>query len=151
MSTKFNISMLQKEDFEQWLKLWNLYLEFYNHSLSEDVKLATFNRLVYSNAGMRALVYTQGNQIVGIAHYIFHASTWSHGNYCYLQDLYVLQAHRGTGIATRLIEAVYDDAEKHNCSRVYWLTHKSNKTGISLYGKVAEDAGFIQFRKNLKQ
>lgn len=151
MNTKSDISRLRKEDFKQWLKLWSLYLEFYKQLLQEDIALATFNRLVYSNAGMNALTFTQNGEIVGIVHYIFHASTWTHGNYCYLQDLYVLEAHRGKGIATQLIEAVYEEAEKLNCSRVYWLTHESNETGISLYDKVADNAGFIQYRKNLKQ
>jgi len=151
MNTKGEIRRLRKDEYQPWLKLWGLYMEFYKQPLNEEVAQATFHRLVYSNAGMNALVYTEGDELIGFVHYIFHASTWTHGNYCYLQDLYVLPEHRGKGIATQLIQSVYGDAERLNCSRVYWLTHESNKTGISLYNKVADNAGFIQFRKNLKQ
>jgi len=146
-----SIRKIDKQDYSQWLKLWNLYLEFYGHELSEEVKLATFQRIVYANSGMRAFVYEKDGEIAGIVHFIYHASTWSLGNYCYLQDLYVLESHRNSGIATQLIEAVYRDAEEHNASRVYWLTHESNKTAIKLYEKVADNAGFLQFRKNFKQ
>jgi hypothetical protein len=30
----------------------------------------------------------------GIAHYIFHRSCWTIGNYCYLQDLFVAETAR---------------------------------------------------------
>ena len=30
---------------------------------------------------------------------------------------------------------------------VYWVTHETNATAISLYQQVAERSGFIQFRK----
>lgn len=145
------IRKIEKRDYDQWLKLWNLYLEFYGHELSDDVKLATFQRIVHSNGGMRGFVYEKGGDILGIVHFIYHASTWSLGNYCYLQDLYVLKEHRKSGIATELIQAVYRDAEAAMASRVYWLTHESNQAAITLYDKLADNAGFIQFRKNFMQ
>lgn len=145
------IRKIEKQDYNQWLKLWNLYLEFYGNELSNDIKLATFQRIVYANSGMRAFVCEKQGEIVGMVHFIYHASTWSLGNYCYLQDLYVLESHRNLGIATQLIEAVYRDADENNASRVYWLTHESNRTAIKLYEKIADNAGFLQFRKNLKQ
>lgn len=151
MNTKNYIRRIEKQDYDRWMKLWNLYLEFYSHELSEDVKLATFQRIVYSNGGMRGFVYEKDNEIVGIVHFIYHASTWSLGNYCYLQDLYVLEGHRKSGIATELIQAVYRAAEEDNASRVYWLTHESNTTAIKLYNKIADNPGFIQFRKNFRQ
>lgn len=144
----FKIRKLTASDFDQWLKLWNLYLEFYKHSLDEDVKRFTFDRLVYEDANMHCAVVEKDGHIVGIVHYIFHASTWTKGSYCYLQDLFVLEAYRGQGVARKLIEHVYQEAENVKSSRVYWLTHNSNTTAMALYNKVADDAGFIQFRKN---
>jgi ribosomal protein S18 acetylase RimI-like enzyme len=144
-----NLRKLQRSDFDEWLKLWNLYLEFYKHQLPEDVKLFTFERLINNNANMHCAVIERDGEMVGLVQYIFHASTWTKGYYCYLQDLYVLDKCRGQGIARKLIEHVYREADAAQCSRVYWLTHESNKTAIGLYEKVAEDAGFIQFRKNL--
>lgn len=146
-----NIRKLQKQDFDQWLKLWNLYLEFYKYSIDEDVKIATFDKFIYANGNMHCAVYEQDGEIIGFVHYIFHPSTWTKGYYCYLQDLYVLESKRGAGVARQLIENVYKAAEDSACSRVYWLTHESNETAIKLYEKVADNAGFVQFRKNLKQ
>lgn len=144
-----NIRKLEKEDFDQWLKLWNLYLDFYKHNIDEDVKVATFDKFIYSNSNMHCYVCEQDRELIGLVQYIFHASTWTKGYYCYLQDLFVVESRRGHGAARQLIEHVYKAAEDNTCSRVYWLTHESNQTAIRLYEKIADNVGFIQFRKNL--
>jgi ribosomal protein S18 acetylase RimI-like enzyme len=53
---------------------------------------------------------------------------------------------RNRGIGRALIEAVYAEATARGASRVYWLTHETNATGIALYEKLATRTGFIQFR-----
>jgi ribosomal protein S18 acetylase RimI-like enzyme len=84
---------------------------------------------------------------MGIAHYLFHRSTWAPHRYCYLEDLFVADAARGKGLGRALIEAVYARAEAANASRVYWLTQSSNTQARALYDKVADNLGFIQYRK----
>ena len=80
-------------------------------------------------------------------HYIFHRSTWSIGDYCYLQDLFTAETARGKGAGRALIEAVYARAREAGASRVYWLTHERNETARALYDKLADRPGFIQYRK----
>jgi GNAT superfamily N-acetyltransferase len=52
---------------------------------------------------------------------------------------------RGGGRA--LINAVYQRAKNAGSSRVYWLTHETNQTARELYNKVAENSGFVMYRK----
>ena len=85
--------------------------------------------------------------LVGFTHLVFHRGTWSVGDFCYLEDLFVAKAARQRGVARALIEAVYDLADKRGCERVYWLTHESNTTARKLYDQVAEHHGFIQYRR----
>ena len=75
-----------------------------------------------------------------------HRSTWTPGDYCYLQDLFTAEEERGAGIGRALIEAVYERAAAAGASRVYWLTHETNQTARALYDKVASRSGFIQYR-----
>ena len=86
-------------------------------------------------------------RIVGIVHYIFHRSTWTTSDYCYLQDLFTAEEARGHGVGRALIEAVYEKAKAAGASRVYWLTHETNTTAQILYDKVAARSGFIQYRQ----
>jgi ribosomal protein S18 acetylase RimI-like enzyme len=79
---------------------------------------------------------------MGIAHYLFHRSTWAPHRYCYLEGLFVAEAARGRGLGRALIEAVYEKARAANASRVYWLTQSSNTQARILYDKVADNLGF---------
>jgi GNAT superfamily N-acetyltransferase len=66
---------------------------------------------------------------------------------CYLQDLFVADDARGSGVGRVLIEHVYADARRRGASRVYWLTHEFNHNARQLYDRVADRSGFIHYRK----
>jgi GNAT superfamily N-acetyltransferase len=51
------------------------------------------------------------------------------------------------GIGRKLIEAVYAKAQRRGCSRVYWLTHETNKAAMQLYDRIGDRSGFLQYRK----
>ena len=92
--------------------------------------------------------YVDG-KLTGIVQYLFHRSSWTEGNYCYLQDLFVAESARGLGLGRALIEAVYDKAKAAGASRVHWLTQTSNAQARILYDQVAENTGSMQYRKIL--
>ncbi|NDG56526.1 MAG: GNAT family N-acetyltransferase, partial [Betaproteobacteria bacterium] len=80
-------------------------------------------------------------------HYIEHRSCWTSGDYMYLQDLFVELPMRGRGVGRALIEHVYERAAASGASRVWWLTHESNKDAMFLYDRIADKSGFVQYRK----
>lgn len=86
---------------------------------------------------------------MGFAHSLYHRSTWTAGDYCYLQDLFVADEARGRGVGRILIEHVYADAKRQGAARVYWSTHQSNHNAMLLYDRIAERSEFIQYRKQL--
>ena len=138
---------VEQKDFMQWNTLWKLYQEFYQVSLKEELSTLTFERLLNKSEPMECFVFEDGEKIVGFVLFIFHRSTWSERDSCYLQDLFVSPNCRSKGIGKQLIEAVYAEAKKKDCAKVYWLTHESNSTARILYDHVAENVGFIQYRK----
>jgi GNAT superfamily N-acetyltransferase len=70
------------------------------------------------------------------------------GDYCYLQDLFVSDDARGSGIGRALIAHVYAGARRRGASRVYWLTHESSHNAMPLYDRIADRSGFIQYPKD---
>lgn len=82
--------------------------------------------------------------LVGIVHFVVHASTTS-ADVCYLQDLFTAPEARGKGVARALISGVRRWARERGCARVYWHTHSGNETARRLYDQVAENKGFIQY------
>jgi GNAT superfamily N-acetyltransferase len=85
----------------------------------------------------------------GLAHWIYHRSTWTTDDYCYLQDLFVADDARGSGLGRALIEHVTAGAMRQGAPRVYWSTHESNQNAMHLYDRIAERSGFVQDRKLL--
>ena len=135
------------EDFEVWLALWQGYQQFYKVAIDAAVTAETWRRLHDASEPMQcALALDSTGCPVGFVHWIFHRSTWTTGNYCYLQDLFVSTDVRGGGHGRKLIEHVYADAKTAGCSRVYWLTHETNSDAMKLYDRIAERSGFLQYR-----
>ena len=130
-----------------WEPLWRGYQTFYEVALSDETTATTWARLHDPAEPMGVLGAYLGGRLVGIAQYIFHRSCWTVGDYCYLQDLFVVADARGHGVGRALIEAVEKEARSAGASRVHWLTKEDNAVARALYDTLAERSGFIQYRK----
>jgi len=144
------IRAVTPDDYDLWLPLWHGYQRFYEVAIPEATSRATWRRLNDAAEPMWGALAVEGGQALGLAHYVRHRTTWTEGDYCYLNDLFVSEAARGRGVGRALIRHVYAEAEAMGCSRVYWLTHETNVTAQKLYAGVAERSGFIQYRKRLE-
>lgn len=142
------IRPLQAADRPQWSPLWAGYLAFYESELPQSVTDTTFARFLDPAEPMFALVAEdESGALIGFVHCVLHRGTWAVGDFCYLEDLFVSEAGRGKGVGLALIEAVYARADELGCGRVYWLTHETNTTARALYDRVAQNRGFIQYRR----
>ena len=145
----FEIRELSENDFLNWKTLWKQYLEFYQTSVEDLVYETTFKRLISNHhLSQNALVAMQGNDLIGLVHYIYHPHNWKVEDVCYLQDLFVLPNIRGTGVGRALIEAVYLAADDNETSTVYWLTQDSNKQARKLYDNIALVTSFIKYNRH---
>ncbi len=81
--------------------------------------------------------------VIGIEHYVLHASTWTTAPVCYLQDLFVAENARNLGAGRALIEALAKKAQEDYWYRVYWLTDRTNTTASKLYDKVTPVTNWV--------
>ncbi len=143
---QIEIRPVRTDERAAWEPLWQGYLTFYKTSVPPETTDATWARFHDPAEPMFLLgAYVDGT-LTGIVQYLLHRSTWTVGNYCYLQDLFVKDTARGLGLGRALIEAVYADAKARGASRVHWLTHETNAQARLLYDRIAERPGFIQYR-----
>ena len=142
MST--TVRKLEIADKERWLELFKAYIVFYESELTPEQFELTWNR-IHSDFNMYGLVAEQDGKIIGIAHYIFRPSTWAVNDFCYLEDLFVDPAVRGTGAGRALIEELTEIARKTGSERLYWTTAPDNTTARRLYDKVAT-TNRVQYR-----
>ena len=147
MAGNIVIRSIGENEREAWNPLWAGYLAFYKSALRPEISDLTWDRFHDPDEQIFALGGYVDGELMAIAHYLFHRSTWAPDRYCYLEDLFVAPAARGRGLGRALIEAVYQKARVANASRVYWLTQSDNTQARILYDKVADNLGFIQYRR----
>jgi GNAT superfamily N-acetyltransferase len=141
---KYRIAPLPLAEHGRWLQLWTDYQRFYGIELPASVTEYTWQGL--HNGRLHGLgARDSADALVGIVHYLLHEDTWSSAPACYLQDLYVDSRARGTGCGRQLIAAVADAAQAAGANPPYWLTHESNTAARTLYDRVGENLGFIQY------
>ena len=138
---------LQARDFDAWHLLWDGYNSFYRHEVTAEVTENTFRRLHEGADGFFGLVAEHEGGLVGLAHAIFHPSTWTTRTYCYLEDLFVAGPHRGSGAARALIEDLYAEADRRGADSVYWHTQSYNAPARSLYDQVAKSTSYVVYER----
>jgi GNAT superfamily N-acetyltransferase len=134
---------LGPQDRAAWEPLARGYKLFYKTDVTDAEYDLAWRRLI-ARERVFGMVAVDGGRVVGIAHYLFHASTWAE-RVCYLQDLFVAPEARGRGAARALISAVALAAQASGAARYYWLTQEDNAAGRALYDKVARFNGFIRY------
>jgi GNAT superfamily N-acetyltransferase len=151
MSGDLSVRLVTRQDYGQWLPLWDGYNAFYGRvgatALSPEITRMTWARFFDAYEPVHGLVAESGGQLLGLTHYLFHRSTTAVAPVCYLQDLFTTESARGKGVGRALIHGVYEQARLAGSPRVYWQTHQTNLTAMQLYDKVAEHSGFVVYRK----
>ena len=149
MPDDLTIRPLEPGDRAAWEPLFHSYIDFYQAFVADDVIDETWARLLSSepefHIGLGAVDAARG--LVGMAHILFHRSTWSKSYYCYLEDLFVDPGVRTRGIGRKLIEAVYAEADKRGATRTYWATQEFNYRARALYDQVGTKSPFVQYRR----
>ena len=149
MSDIVAVRKLVAGDHDAWLPLWRGYQKFYEEEIPAETTRVTWARILDSREPVFGAIALAGDRAVGIVHWLYHRSCWTVGNYCYLQDLFVTQDHRGSGVGRKLIEHVFAAARIGGCAKVYWLTHETNANAMLLYDRIARRSGFVQYEKQL--
>jgi GNAT superfamily N-acetyltransferase len=146
--TEIVITPFRPEDRDRWAELWRGYLEFYETALPDAIYADTWRRLTAPDGDVRGFGARLGDAqapLIGITHYLFHASCWSPKQVCYLQDLFVDSSVRGKGAGRALIQRVAEVARERDCLRLYWTTQEKNATARLLYDRLARFTGFIRY------
>jgi len=143
------VRRLEAKDKAAWLALFKAYIEFYQAIVPDDVIEITWARLLSGADGVHIGYVAVGDndKPIGLAHVLFHRSTWSASWYCYLEDLFVEPTLRAKGVGRKLIEAVYQEADRRQCTRTYWTTQEFNYRARGLYDQMAAKSPFVQYRR----
>ena len=138
------ITRLTHADRTRWAELWTGYLTFYKTTLPPETYDLTWQKLFDGRIHAFGARDATGH-LIGITHYMYQETAWSAAPLCYLQDLYVDEALRGTGAGRALIEAVAEATKAYGAGRLYWMTQDHNDVARRLYDRLAANRGFIRY------
>lgn len=116
---------------------------FYGADATEPVgaRVRQINEAIFSSPPAAwTLVARDGTALAGIASYSFLWPAVGLTRSLYLKELYVGERYRRQGVARLLMQALFEVAAKHGCSRVEWTTDTSNASAQAFYQKLGMDA-----------
>ncbi|CCF57876.1 hypothetical protein KAFR_0D02290 [Kazachstania africana CBS 2517] len=143
------VRLVDKDDKNSWKELWTLFMEFQQTSLPEEQEELNFRRFIDPEVNMwSALAIDEASgRAIGMANFFSHMSTWDLTDIIYLNDLYVREDVRTRGIGRKLIDFVYEHADKMGTPKVYWWTDEHNHRAQLLYTKVGKRTPKVVYKR----
>ena len=133
-------------DEADWRELWAQYLAFYKVAIPPAVTDATFARLLDPASALFGRVAICGDRVIGFAISLTYEATWAATPVCYLEDLFVNPAERGTGVGRALLQDLVDMAKQRGWSRLEWHTVASNVVARRLYDQFVQADDHVRYR-----
>jgi GNAT superfamily N-acetyltransferase len=96
--------------------------------------LASVRRIMAGSDGQYLLAAPdEGAEPAGVAQLRFRWSVWKTAEDCWLEDLFVREEARGSGLGRRLVEAAVQRAKERGCRRIELDVNEDNETAQALY------------------
>jgi GNAT superfamily N-acetyltransferase len=141
-----SIRQATEDDFEPIYNLIRKFSEFIGtpEKVSVNVEKMKKDKDIF-----KCLVAVDGDKVIGFATYFFTYYSWS-GKALYLDDLYVIDAYRGRGIGTKLMDAITDMAVTSACVKLKWQVSRWNNKAIEFYKKRGAEIDEVEINCDLK-
>lgn len=136
-------------DFFAWLELYSKYAEFYETELTDQRALVLWSWLTAPEHEEQGFVAVDGDRLVGLAHVREFARPLEGDRGLFLDDLFVLESERGSGVGRTLIGHVRSLAEERRLGVVQWITAQDNTNAQRVYDAVASRTSWVTYEIDL--
>jgi GNAT superfamily N-acetyltransferase len=138
---------MRATDREAFLAMWTDFValapgEPGNHEMG-DVNWSRIDDEAHALKGLVAVDHA--DTPLGFTLYLSFPFTWSRGDVCYLQDIYVRPEARGRGVARAMIARLGELGREAGWFKIFWMTQGDNLTAQRLYDKVAERKDYVRY------
>lgn len=146
-STTFTIRKAEAHDRDAFLEMWRDFVSLIpdepgNHQMGET----NWNRIMDPDHDLQCIVAAgDDGRPQGFTLFLAFAFTWSTGDACYLQDIYVQPQNRGKGIAQAMIEHLRQLGQEAGWFKIFWMTQADNTAAQRVYDKVAKRMDYWRY------
>ncbi len=107
---------------------------FGNHEPGEEDIRASVDRIMAGGDGEYLLAAVgRADKPAGVCQLRFRWSVWKSAEDCWLEDLFVREEARGSGLGRALIEAAFERARARGCKRIELDVSEANDAALALY------------------
>lgn len=138
----FTVVAVGEADLADLLPLLRGYCDFYEVTPTDDALLAMCRALIADpdRDGVQLLARDAGGNAVGFATIFWCWQTLDTGRIGVMNDLFVHEDARGTGLADELIRACAARAHEHGAVTLTWETARDNRRAQKVYDRVGGKA-----------
>jgi GNAT superfamily N-acetyltransferase len=131
------VALVTEDDLAELLPLVRAYCDFYNVSPSDDDLLALSRALIDDpeREGVQLVARDGDGRAVGFATIYWSWSTSDAARLGVMNDLFVSEAARGTGLAEALIQACREECARRGIKRLSWQTAPDNLRAQAVYDR----------------
>ena len=142
----FTIRPVAAGDREPWNRLFQGYADFYGVVIDDGVHDAVWAWIFDEDEPFWCDVVVDGDgQVFGFTQYQLMHRSLAGTMTCYLSDLFVDPAVRGSGAGRALIDHVFAFARDRGIGNVRWLTQDFNYPARRLYDTYGRKSDFILY------
>jgi len=141
VSASAEIKRVSESDLDALLPLMRGYCDFYEVAPSDEALLA-LSRALLADAereGLQLIARGEDGEAVGFATIYWTWQTLDAGRLAVMNDLFVSEPARGSGLADALILACADEACRHGALSLGWQTAKDNNRAQKVYERVGAE------------
>ncbi len=134
------IAVASESDLDDVLPLFAGYQVFYTGRSQDDAKNRAFlGRFVSGDAGELLVARDDDGAAVGFANLYWTFSSTRAEEHVLLNDLFVAESARGTGVGRLLIDASAEIARERGSRTLSWQTTLDNREAQRLYERTGAD------------
>jgi ribosomal protein S18 acetylase RimI-like enzyme len=117
------------------------FRDFYGDSDPSDERIAAAVAELIEDEQTEFLL--AGEPPVGVAQLRFRPALWTGSDDAWLEDLFVAEPARRSGVGRLLVEACVGRARERGCRRIQLDTNEDNDAALALYGSL----GFVNAKR----
>lgn len=119
-----------------------------NHEMGER----NWDRVADTASGLRCIVAVDADDVPqGFTLFLTFPFTWSKGDACYLQDIFVKAESRGNGAARAMISHLEQLGRDAGWFKIFWMTQPDNFTAQRLYDRIAQRMDYLRYDLNISE
>ena len=143
--SKTAIANIGENDFDDWRQMFVDFAILHGVSPTTEGVARTWGWLCDPTNPETGLIVRVRDDVVGFVHYRLQPSALRGTQILYLDDLFIAEAHRGSGVADDTMDRLREIAQTHGCSAIRLDTHATNERARRFYERHAKNTNWITY------